>query len=816
MNPIHAGVIQLQRIPRPGQCFIRSVSVASIVAFGGLLTAADDDNSHLNNVTSTSPDTPGFARLLPIDEVVAVRGIVLGPDGSPVEGAEVWAAALFVDPPHRERTHTDTDGGYVLHLKPLTGNSARWNVRAFHENLGGDANDRYGTVELRPGQQPPVVEIRLSERSIVHGRILTEESDQPIPDARLYLGDGRIVVSDDEGRYRIPGLRQTNHECYVVAAGRVRHRVHFHNIGQGDSSLDIHLPVGGRLVGSVRDADTHEPVTAAWIKWPVSGNALALSARCALVGADGTFVFDGVPLNALQWNFHATAPGYHDHDVEHLVISLDEEARLEHDFVIRRREPRTDATESPAGTSRIQPIRLPRRDLSGRVVNNAGQPVAGASVKWGATMYEDTRRETTSDEDGSFRLVDVPDAEGFVTVIAEGFAPQFTSVLLGQLETDVTLSTGVSAGGRVVGSSGQPLARVQVVPVIPSPDPDLANPYWLSSRQTLTDEDGRFELEHLPAGAISFDFLRADLSELRGQTLDLSGTDNIVRIASGGGITGRVEGPDGEPIRDFRVLVDIPWDYESGDPVGGFSASYGSSGISFTHDDGRFVLGDMNAANIYRITLTSPGYGNAVLDRIQAHRLDQPPPDDEIPVFRLTRPHELIVEVKVAGTESRLTGARVGLIYDRPAQDEQFRWNWDDLGQRFQTTGDDGIVRWRELSFDEGTLYVRCPGFARQRIGWRDRARNILLELKPESVISGTVRIGEQPVAKLYGALRNESGDSFTASVTPADQGRFRFGELPAGEYTLTFNSDRAEVASRQISLDAGEHTTIDIQLEDE
>lgn len=185
-------------------------------------------------------------------------------------------------------------------------------------------------------------------------------------------------------------------------------------------------------------------------------------------------------------------------------------------------------------------------------------------------------------------------------------------------------------------------------------------------------------------------------------------------------------------------------------------------------------------------------------------------------MYRLTRPHELSVQVRAAATDSLLAGVRVGVIYERPAQDERFNWNWDELGQRFQTTGDDGIVRWDELSFDEGTLFVRCGGFARRRIGWRGHESDVLVELEPESAISGTVRIGDQPVAKLEGGLQNESGDYFGTTITPEDRGRFRFDELPAGEYTLTFRSDREEVAMRAISLGPGEDASIEIRLEEE
>src|SRR5690606_18771695 len=91
---------------------------------------------YLNNVLSTSLETPAAALLTPLEETVEVRGTIIDVDGSPAAGAEVWAASLFASPPARERVFTDAQGRFVLRLKPLAGEHERWRLSAFKGSKG--------------------------------------------------------------------------------------------------------------------------------------------------------------------------------------------------------------------------------------------------------------------------------------------------------------------------------------------------------------------------------------------------------------------------------------------------------------------------------------------------------------------------------------------------------------------------------------------------------------------------------------------------------------------------------------------------------
>ncbi len=102
-------------------CFL---ALLALITLPILREAAQDDAPgemadvpwYLNNVVSTSLETPAAALRTSLEETVEVRGTIIDVDGSPAAGAEVWAASLFASPPARERVFTDAQGRFVLRL----------------------------------------------------------------------------------------------------------------------------------------------------------------------------------------------------------------------------------------------------------------------------------------------------------------------------------------------------------------------------------------------------------------------------------------------------------------------------------------------------------------------------------------------------------------------------------------------------------------------------------------------------------------------------------------------------------------------------
>jgi hypothetical protein len=352
-----------------------------------------------------------------------LRGTVLLPDGTPSAGADVSAAGMFVKPALRQRTTTDAKGQFRLELKPLSG-AERWSVCARQGRLGGEANNPYGIVEVAAGQDPAPVVIRLVERGVVRGQVLRAEDNRPIAGARLFLDSGLVVTTDEDGRFTAGGLPLGNHSLIPVAQGRVRPYILFDTSLRPDAELDLHLELGRTLTGRVLD-ELGQPIDGAYVTRSSSGTALTLNGWDELCLADGTFRYDGISLSRRVYEPTAGAPGYESAEQSQTIVRRDESLK-EFTLTLKKKAPPQSA-EAPAGKEPLATaVRLPRRDLSGEVISPSDKPVAGALVRWGATMYEATERETRTDQGGKFRLLAVPDRDGFVTVMADGLAPRFS------------------------------------------------------------------------------------------------------------------------------------------------------------------------------------------------------------------------------------------------------------------------------------------------------------------------------------------------------------------------------------------------------
>jgi RNA polymerase sigma factor (sigma-70 family) len=103
-------------------------------------------------------------------------------------------------------------------------------------------------------------------------------------------------------------------------------------------------------------------------------------------------------------------------------------------------------------------------DVSGRVVNLDGQPVAGAAVSvWARTAKTDAPlARATTDKDGRYRL-NVPRAEGLVVATANGFGPDWQALAPTTKEITLRLAPDdVPIQGRFLNLEGRGVAGVTV------------------------------------------------------------------------------------------------------------------------------------------------------------------------------------------------------------------------------------------------------------------------------------------------------------------------------------------------------------------
>lgn len=727
-----------------------------------------------------------------------LHGKVVGVDGTPALGAIVWAAPLFKwTPPEPRETKTDAKGEFTLALA-----EGDWKVWARLGREGGETPES-SKVKVKSGVEPADVTIQMERRGVFRARLIEEETDKPIAGGKLVIDNGQVLIANESGVIETSGIEPSNHESFVLAPGRVRKRILFDLTDRLDAELEIRAPRGGKIIGKVVSAEDDRPIPHAVVGHHTSGTTFSIMALFNYCDDKGKFEWDGVSFD-FPYSLSAMASGFIPSDLENMVV--DGEPSPEVVFRLKR---------DPAARAAALKIddRKPAeslRDIGGMVRGPGGKPVARAIVRWGATNVDRGGNETLTDAAGAFVLTNVPDRPGRLSVLASGLAPQFPAVDKGPNRfVEVVLEPGREVSGRVVDPGGFPVKGVSVTPVIPSPDPNIGNPFWLIEYQGVTDGDGAFQLIGLPKLGVTFDFLGSGRSAMRNKMLSLDGKSNLIVIESEGAIRGRVVDSNGKPVRNFRVLFLHPTKIEQGERPGSYFAGYCGMGVNFTGDDGTFIVSALDAGAVHRLAIVSRGYGVGYAEHVIAEPISNLPPAENLTI-KLGAPHRLEVKVVDSATDRPIPRARITLVNGEPSLDKQFSWgyhdaSWEDM-IRYRTD-DKGEKELSSLAFEGSTILVRADGYARRRIAWRDGKESIEVKMEREAFLSGEVRNRDgKLVDEIRVGLTNEHGDSMNATIDPLRPGRFKIGELPAGNYHLSiYRSFGARLDEKEIDLKVGE-----------
>lgn len=312
--------------------------------------------------------------------------------------------------------------------------------------------------------------------------------------------------------------------------------------------------------------------------------------RSATTDEQGAFAFDGAPrgdllVTALEDGFEPWSAELEDHEVN-------EALRIE-----------------------LQPSTLP--SVSGRVVDTAGAPVAGASVSLGQCI-------ATSDATGAFRVSfdpahrhGEPAAGSVLRAAREGVGHAQQEITLpgeGEPPLGVLLVLDGPARaleGRVLDPRGEPVPGVEVFVLEDTPfgrAPFEGAPQaWgersleevLGARIVHTSADGRFRIEGLTAQSYRVQALdRSRLIHATSAPIP-AGTSSIELVLdrdSGGPLAGRVVDRAGQPVPEVRVYVSLrEWWSGPGDRTSALAIGEGAD----TDADGRFALEGVASEGIF-------------------------------------------------------------------------------------------------------------------------------------------------------------------------------------------------------------------------
>lgn len=739
-----------------------------------------------------------------------LRGSALAENGSPARGAHVWALALKNQVLDRVYATTDDQGKFAVDL-----GSGWWRINA---NLGDQSVANPESIEVAEGRELKPVTLKLTPQSWLRARLIEAETGKPIVGGRLVLDNGLDPVTDNEGRFEVGGVnRASYHESFVVAPGRERLRVLFEMSEKPVTDLDIRVPRGGKVFGRVLDSDG-KPVSGALVGRWESGSAIAISSLWVRADGQGRFEYDGLKLNVAT-SLGVIAEGF-ENALRDVFCSDPGGESLAIEFRLARNPLDKPGRREASGVASKNTASLKvavGRNVTGVVLDPDQEPVVGATVRWGADRSDRTI-ETKTDAEGKFRLTLVPDDPEFVCVlpVKSDFAPDGMKVRMGgDQEVHITLAKARSAKGVVRDDRGTPFTGVTVVPILDRIG-RYGFPLW--ERSTKTDAEGRFNLSGLPASGATFTFLRQGVSDLRDFALNLD-EDNIVTMSAAGAIQGKVFAHDGKPVRNFRVLLNNPRERKPNDKSGNLFDGFRGTGLSYTSDDGSFLVRKLNVGSVHRVTVLAPGYGEDSIDRVIVEPIDRL--DLGRPIeFLLPEAYHLKVRAVEAGSIKPVVDAWVALIYTDPSIDTNFLWanpqqvGWFD-SLRARTNGE-GLASFSPLSFSGATVVVQAVGYAREQTGWRDFSDELNVILTREAVVSGEILDAAtgKPLDGLTVRLSSRTNGGRKAVLQPSDMGRFRLDSLQGEDSILSIvtNADLV-LYQEQIKLEPGQTVTRTLRL---
>jgi protocatechuate 3,4-dioxygenase beta subunit len=396
-----------------------------------------------------------------------------------------------------------------------------------------------------PAASKPQARVRrrflLPPAVILAGRVVDRDTGRPIANARVWpeADPAAFVATDASGSYRLPWTLGIP----VVLTGRAE------GYFAADQSIQTKEPRGV------------PPTLALWPTRILDGTVVrpdgepVPEAEVRVFGLNPDFTEIGRTRASAQGRFRV--PALHDGNYDVLAVAPSLVPGLAPAFETVTILPGT------AGTSGIRLVMRPGRTARGRVVDEHGRPVAEARVELTrspASLVDpdtgppDGLHEAETDAGGRFEVAGLSTGWYDLAVSRAGFLPGSEPALevadvsgAADLGT-VTLERGATITGWVTGPDREPLAGAEVRSLLSVP----------GLEGTVTGPDGRFVLEGVdPSEELVLIFCRPDRGS---EVLHIPEPPEVpfeVVLKPAARLSGRVVGPDGEPVAGVSVTARI-------------------------------------------------------------------------------------------------------------------------------------------------------------------------------------------------------------------------------------------------------------------
>jgi protocatechuate 3,4-dioxygenase beta subunit len=537
----------------PSSSSTSSTSSTRVDSAGDVKTASTRSNFHgTAPEPALSTDDDGNIVSLPEDATadrIRVEGIVMDEKKTAIGGAIVHVGL-------RETT-AEADGTFAFD-----------DVAAGSIILRAERGEWYGEESTYVSDTSDPIEVTVRRGSTLVLHVVEKDGGAPIANAKVEVAR-RELYTNAKGTIRTRGLDPTGERLTVSADG--------FGTWRGDVDLDTERPTaekemtvalasGAPVSGIVVD-ERGERVPEAW----VSIRAIAKDGWSDAVSANERGEFTLPAISPGKHTMYATSK-------RHLAAP---EIIVEHDGV----RPTTGIViEVKIGA-----------ELVGRVVDAAGNPVAGATIR--GVPGSDT------DVDGRFVATGIDPGEITLSAYIDNRSSEETKVtMVAGKQTEVRFVVrDASLAGRVVDRQGNPVAAAQLW----ARATDESNTFFAAS-----DEYGKFDFGGMPPG--DYRVIAQHEEEVRRSLPDdakvfrTGRRDLTIVLPALASITGRVV-LDGSPVRYFGVLVTKTPD-----------KLYFESVTTVNDDAGAFAQNDI-APGAWSVVILGPGFATKTIANVVTH-----------------------------------------------------------------------------------------------------------------------------------------------------------------------------------------------------